>query len=365
MVDDVAESADRIGVVLFNLGGPDGPAAIEPFLRNLFSDPAIIGLPSPFRGWLAWLIARRRAPTAATIYAKLGGRSPLGEQTAAQAAALEVALTARGMTARVVVAMRYWHPRSDAAAQALKAFQPSRIVLLPLYPQFSTTTTASALADWQAAADRVGLAALTRAICCYPEDAGFVAAVAEVLTSALAALPSRPPVRVLFSAHGLPERVVVKKGDPYPRQVEATVAAVCRRVGPGAADAVVCYQSRVGPLKWIGPAIEDELVRAAKDGVAVVVVPIAFVSEHSETLVELDIEYREKAEALGVPQYVRVATVQTHSAFIEGLADQVVAVQSRPAATAPVSGRRWCDIGHGGCPCAIPEAGEGGLRNAG
>jgi ferrochelatase len=318
----------RIAVVLFNLGGPDQPDAVQPFLFNLFSDPAIIRLPQPFRWMVAKLISSRRAPVAREIYANLGGGSPLLPNTKAQAAALEAAL---GPEHKCFIAMRYWHPRGRQTAQEVAAWAPDRIILLPLYPQFSSTTTASSMIEWRAEARRAGLRAPETLVCCYPEDPGFIAALASRVREGLAQAGDRPGgCRILFSAHGLPARVIAA-GDPYRWQVEASVAAAMRAVGPGI-DHVMCFQSRVGPLEWIGPSTEDEIKRAAADGVAVVVVPVAFVSEHSETLVELDIEYRHLAEQSGIECYVRVPTVDTAPDFIEGLAQLVrnAAGEARP-----------------------------------
>lgn len=307
----------KLAVVLFNLGGPDGLEAVEPFLRNLFSDPAIIALPAPLRLPLAWFIARRRAPIAREIYAHLGGGSPIVAETQKQARALEAALSDGGVEAKAFIAMRCWHPFSDGAAQAVKAFGPDRIVLLPLYPQFSTTTTASSLKDWTRAARKAGLEVPTRQVCCYPDEPGFVAAAAARLKAQLADLNPGISYRILLSAHGLPKRTIAR-GDPYQWQVERTAKAILAEL-PGL-DAQICYQSRVGRLEWIGPATEAEIRRAGAEGKGVIVAPIAFVSEHSETLVELDIEYAKLAREAGVPDYRRAATVGDEGEFIAGLA---------------------------------------------
>jgi protoporphyrin/coproporphyrin ferrochelatase len=312
----------KIAVVLFNLGGPDSLDAVEPFLRNLFSDAAIIRLPGFLRYPLARLIAARRAPVAREIYRHLGGRSPILEETQAQAAALEGALTRAGFTARCVIAMRYWHPLTVAAVAAVKAFSPDRVVLLPLYPQYSTTTTGSSLSEWRAGARRAQLTAPHHEVCCYPFEAGFVAAVSELLEQATARTRNGVSYRVLFSAHGLPKRVI-DSGDPYQWQVERTVQAIL--TSRPVADHVICYQSRVGPLEWIGPSTDNEVRRAGAEGKGLIVVPVAFVSEHSETLVELDIEYGKLARESGVPDYIRVPAVRTHPAFIDGLARLVTA----------------------------------------
>jgi len=312
----------KVAVVLFNLGGPDSPEAVEPFLRNLFSDPAIITLPALFRWPLARLIAKRRAPIAAKIYDHMGGRSPIFEETRAQANALEQALSKDGLQAKAFVAMRYWHPFSGGAARAVKAFAPDKIVLLPLYPQYSTTTTGSSLLDWAKAARKAGVKAPTSRACCYAWDGGFVVAAVAKIQDAIQDLQPGLSYRLLLSAHGLPKRVI-QKGDSYQWQVEQSAAAIVKALARPELEPVVCYQSRVGPLEWIGPATDAEITRAGKDGRGVIVAPIAFVSEHSETLVELDIEYRKLAEETGVPDYRRAATVGTHPDFIEGLAGLV------------------------------------------
>jgi ferrochelatase len=307
----------RHAVVLMNLGGPDSPAAVRPFLYNLFSDPAIIGLPVPLRLPLAWLIAMRRNAVATEIYAHLGGASPLLANTEAQAQGLEAAL---GADYRCFIAMRYWHPLTAAAVAAIKAWQPDEIVLLPLYPQFSTTTTGSSLTAWRHEAARQDLDCSTRAVSNYPTEPGFVAALAGSIDIALATATAQGvPVRLLLSAHGLPLKIV-RRGDPYPQQVEATAAAVVAALPHPLADWRVCYQSRVGPLAWLGPSVDEEVRRAGRDGVAIVIAPISFVSEHSETLVELDRDYRRLAEASGVPGYWRASAVGTDPRFIAGLA---------------------------------------------
>jgi ferrochelatase len=313
----------KLAVVLFNLGGPDSLDAVEPFLTNLFSDPAIISLPKLLRLPLARFIARRRAPITQEIYRKLGGSSPILPETEAQARALEAALAAQGHEARAFIAMRAWKPFSAEAARAVKAWNPQQIVLLPLYPQFSTTTSASSLDDWDEAAKQEDLSAPQSRVCCYPWDEGFVDSVARLIGEAFAKKKPTVDYRLLLSAHGLPKRVIAK-GDPYRWQVEKTAAAIVDRLGISGLDCSVCYQSRVGPLEWIGPATDAEIRRAGRDGKGAIVAPIAFVSEHSETLVELDMDYAELARESGVPDYLRVPTVGTHPEFIDGLARLVL-----------------------------------------
>jgi ferrochelatase len=341
----------KTAVVLFNLGGPDRPEAVKPFLTNLFSDPAIIGLPGPLRWLVPRLIAGRRAPLAREIYGKIGGGSPIVPETEAQAEALDAALALRGLTAKSFIAMRYWTPFSDQAAAEVRAWGAEEVVLLPLYPQFSTTTTASSLADWRRAAKAAGLELPEARACCYPRQPGFIAAEVRLVREALAQRKPGLPYRVLFSAHGLPE-VVVERGDPYQWQVERTAGAIVDGLGISGLDWNICYQSRVGPMKWIGPATDAEIRRAGEAGTGLIVVPIAFVSEHSETLVELDIEYARLAKEVGAPDYIRVPTVGTAPEFIEGLADLVMAAlgDARPATCG--SGRI--------CPAAQRRCGYGG-----
>jgi ferrochelatase len=336
----------KIAIVLFNLGGPDSPEAVRPFLKNLFSDPAIISLPSFLRLPLASFISSRRTPKTQKIYDQIGGSSPILGQTEAQARALEEVLGGEHEW-RGYVCMRYWHPMTEAVVRSVKRFAPDRIVLLPLYPQFSTTTTDSSMKAWKAAAAAAKLAVPTQTVCCYPDEPGFIAASVDLLKQGLAEAGNRP-TRVLFSAHGLPEKVI-KAGDPYQAQVERTAQAIADQTG--GLDWSVCYQSRVGPLKWIGPSTRAEVERAGKDGKSIVLYPLAFVSEHSETLVELDIDYRRVAGECGVPAYIRVPTVGTHPLFIEGLADRVRAVLAEPkVAVCHGATAMPCSQQHRGCP---------------
>jgi protoporphyrin/coproporphyrin ferrochelatase len=310
----------RIAIVLFNLGGPDGPQAVQPFLKNLFSDPAIIGAPGPIRWALANLISRTRAKSARANYAKMGGGSPLVPETLAQARALEDALMKvpdyQECEVKVFLAMRYWHPFIEEAVGEVARFAPDETVLLPLYPQFSTTTTDSSLKAWRKAGGQDA-----RLVCCYPGATGFLAGHVERVLEAYQAGGSPERVRILWSAHGLPEKIILA-GDPYQKQVEETVGAL-KPLLPDHFEHMICYQSRVGPLKWIGPSTEAALEKAASDGIGVIVVPIAFVSEHIETLVELDEEYQEKAHELGVPFYLRAKALGTNPSFIAELANLV------------------------------------------
>ena len=344
----------KLAVVLLNLGAPARPEDVRPFLFNLFNDPAIIDLPALPRYLLAHFVAGRRAKVARAIYKSLGGGSPLLPNTLAQATALRAELAGLG-DVEVLPAMRYWHPLSDATAAKVRALAPDKLVLLPLYPQFSSTTTGSSLTAWSASTAAGGLAAERRTVCCYPAEPGFIAALAAltrpVYERTRAAFAAKPP-RVLFSAHGLPKRLV-ERGDPYQAQVETTAAAIVRELAIPGLDWRICYQSRVGPLEWLGPYAEAEIAAAGAAGIPLVVVPIAFVSEHSETLVELDITYRDEARAKGVPVYERVPTVGTHPKFIAGLARLVREALARPAHLAADGGKRLCPPAGSRCAMAV------------
>ncbi|MGJ3231663.1 MAG: ferrochelatase [Oceanicaulis sp.] len=337
----------RIAVVLFNLGGPDRPENVRPFLRNLFRDPAIISAPGPVREFLAWLISTTRTKEATANYEKMGGGSPLVPETEKQADALLKALqSARPADQfRCFLAMRYWHPFVKEAVAEVKAWGADEVVLLPLYPQFSTTTTASSLKAWKVAGGPEA-----RTVCCYPTEPNLIKAHAKLIEQSWEAAGRPDNPRVLFSAHGLPE-FTVKKGDSYQWQVEQTVAAVVRRLPEALKEHEICYQSRVGPLKWIGPATEEAIERACEDGKHIILSPIAFVSEHIETLVELDEEYGELAEECGAPGYERVPALGTQPDFIEGLKTLALGALSGGAGLKPPAGSVLCPAEFGRCPC--------------
>ena len=344
----------RRAIVLFNLGGPDSPKAIQPFLNNLFSDPAIISLPSLFRLPLAKFISKRRTGIAQEIYTHLGGKSPLLDRTLEQASALETVLRKEypGDDVSVYVCMRYWHPMTPEVMADVISFDPDQILLLPLYPQFSTATTQSSLLDWIKTAKRKCLKIPTYSICCYATLEKLADAQADILNRVLDGVSDKAKTRVLFSAHGLPKKII-KRGDPYQWQVEQSAQLIAEVAGLSDAKWCICYQSRVGPLKWIEPSLEQELKRAAKDGAAVVVLPVAFVSEHSETLVELDIEYKDVAERLGVTEYHRVPAVGTHPIFIEGLKEIAVSAFEQQVELRSFRELRCCPSKYDKCPSRL------------
>ena len=341
---DNASARRRMAIVLFNLGGPDSLDAVQPFLFNLFNDPAIIGLPWPARPLLAKLISTRRREEASANYAHMGGFSPLLRETQAQAEALEVRLNAAlpAFDSRCFMAMRYWRPFTKDTAREVQAFAPDEVVLLPLYPQYSTTTTGSSIAAWRKAYKGGGR---TREVCCFFDTPSLAKSHASQIRHTFEAAGSPENLRLLFSAHGLPE-AVINRGDPYQGQVERTCAAIARELGEGW-DWSVCYQSRVGPMKWIGPSTPDAITQAAAEGKGVLVVPVAFVSEHVETLVELDRDYAELARARGCPVYLRAPALGVEPTFIDGLADTVAAALSK---TGCAPGGGACDRAWTQCP---------------
>jgi ferrochelatase len=317
-----------LGLIVLNLGGPDSPEDVEPFLRRLFGDPDVIqlGWASPLQGLLARMIAKRRAPLSREAYGQIGGRSPIRAESTAQAEAVAAALAARGIATVPVIAMAAWHPLADEAVATLAARGVRRAVALPLYPHESRATTGSSLNQLEEARAKTNggggleIAAIRR----YPDAAGYLDAVVARIEEAAATLPSdlRADAPVLFSAHGLPE-AYIRRGDPYLDDIRTTVAAITRRMELGP-RARLAFQSRVGPQRWLGPTTEAALDALAAQGTrAVIVVPIAFTGEHIETLQEIDILYKDRAEAAGIVHFARARTVGCHPAFIAALADLV------------------------------------------
>jgi ferrochelatase len=313
----------QIGVVLFQLGGPDSTEAIEPFLCNLFSDPDIIDFPLArlARQPLARLIAGRRAAHVARHYARIGGKSPLLEFTAQQARALESELR-RDSDARVVVAMRYWHPFTSEAIAEMERFAPPDIVLLPLYPQYSKTTTGSSLNEWSRCFHPNGWNPRVHLVREFFQEPLYLDSVAASISRMIAAFPDAAGVDVVFAAHSVPLETI-KAGDPYQSQIERTVDLVWRR-GAWPARRHLCYQSKVGPSRWLRPSLREKLQELAAAGSAnVLVVPISFVSDHVETLHEIDIEHREFAAGLGIADFRLMPGLNDSPQFIQALAHLV------------------------------------------
>ena len=309
-------------VILFNLGGPDKLENVEPFLFNLFYDPAILNLPNFLRFPLAKLIAKRRAPTAKKIYQELDGSSPILKLTEEQSHALESKLNQDDNSSdyKCFIVMRCWHPRAENVVKEVIHYNPDEIILMPLYPQFSAATSGSSIKEWNDICVKNNYKVKTSTICCYPTDNYFVEAHKNEIFKKISNLKN---FKLIFSAHGLPEKNI-KKGDPYQWQVEQSVDKIVKALNIKELDWILSYQSRVGPLKWIGPSTEDIIVENSKLGKHIVLVPIAFVSEHSETLVELDIEYKELADKNGCINYSRVPALGTNVNYIKAMSNLII-----------------------------------------
>ena len=268
-------------VILFNLGGPDKLESVEPFLFNLFNDPAIISIPAIFRYPLAKLISKRRAPITKNIYREIGNKSPILELTQDQAKSLEKSLSIKG-DYKCFIVMRFWHPRATDVIKKVREYSPDEIILLPLYPQYSASTSGSSINEWKNLCKKENYQVKTKIICCYPTENNFVESHARLIKKIIKNLENKN-FKLLFSAHGLPENKI-KKGDPYQWQVEQTVEGIMNKLKDENLDYIISYQSRVGPMKWIGPSTDEMIIKYSKEKKGIVIVPVAFVSEHSETL---------------------------------------------------------------------------------
>ena len=309
-------------IILFNLGGPDKLENVEPFLFNLFNDPAILNLPTFLRYPLAKLISNRRAPVAKKIYAELGGSSPILKLTREQSDALEIKLnqTQEEDEYKCFIIMRCWNPRAKDVIKDVQLYGPDEVVLMPLYPQYSAATSGSSIKEWKDVCKKNNYHVKTSTICCYPTDQNFINAHTKEIIKKIKDLKN---FKLIFSAHGLPEKNI-KKGDPYQWQVEQSVKKIVENLNDENLDWILSYQSRVGPLKWIGPSTETIIIENSKIGKHIVLVPIAFVSEHSETLVELDIEYKEIADANGCKNYTRVPALGINEDFIKAMSELII-----------------------------------------
>lgn len=330
----------RLCVFLLQLGGPRGPSDIEPFLRNLFED--VLPLPAWAKKTVAGFVARRRAPKVAPLYEEIGGGSPIGANTAAQAAALEATLCQQGFDARVLVAMRYTPPRAcEALVEARRDWSDATWVALPLYPQYSFATSRSSLDELSSlltAVEREHLAIIEA----YPTDPGYLDAIATCVRESFDNVPGamKGATHVVFSAHGLP-LALIRRGDPYPQQVEQSVRGVVERLGL-TNPVHICFQSRVGPVRWLTPSTIETIEQLGQQGVrSVVVVPISFVSEHIETLHELDIQLREIARRVGIMDFRRAPTPAVRPNFIAALARlaAAAAINDAQATSPPAPGR--------------------------
>ena len=336
-------------VILFNLGGPDKIENVEPFLFNLFNDPAILNLPTILRYPLAKLISNRRAPVAKKIYEELGGSSPILKLTKEQSEALETKLnqTETDSEYKCFIVMRCWNPRANVVIKDVQSFNPEEIILMPLYPQYSAATSGSSIKEWKNVCKKNNYHVKTSTICCYPTDQNFINAHTKEIIKKIKDLKN---FKLIFSAHGLPEKNI-KKGDPYQWQVEQSVKKIVENLNIENLDWILSYQSRVGPLKWIGPSTEDIIVENSKLGKHIVLVPIAFVSEHSETLVELDIEYKEIADTNGCKNYTRVPALGTNEDFIKAMSELIIKKNEYKLSENLYPPKIQCPSNFKKCPC--------------
>jgi ferrochelatase len=324
----------RVGVLLLNLGGPDQLDDVRPFLFNLFSDPEIIRLPIPWlQRPLAWLISTTRARKSKENYHQIGGGSPLRRITEEQARALEQKLREQGADAQVYIGMRYWYPFTEEAIARIKRDGIDQLVILPLYPQFSISTSGSSFRllerIWREDPDFQNIQHTV--ITSWYDRPGYLQAMADLIAQQLDQYDDPNSVHIFFSAHGVPVSYVEEVGDPYQREIEACTELIMRTLNRPNAH-TLAYQSRVGPVEWLKPYTEDAIAELAEQGVEkLLVVPISFVSEHIETLQEIDIEYREIAEEAGIEDFQRVPALNTHPTFIQSLADMVTDALQSPA----------------------------------
>jgi len=323
----------RVGVLLLNLGGPEQLEDVRPFLYNLFSDPEIIRLPFTWlQKPLAWMISTLRYTKSQENYKEIGGGSPLRRITEEQAAALQQKLQERGHDVQVYIGMRYWHPFTEEALVKIKRDRIEELVVLPLYPQFSISTSGSSFRllerIWETdpALQQINYTVVPS----WYERSGYQQAMAQLIAQELDHCPDPDKVHLFFSAHGVPLSYVEEAGDPYQREIEACTEAIVNTLNRPNSH-TLAYQSRVGPVEWLKPYTEEAIAELAQRGVEdLLVVPISFVSEHIETLQEIDMEYRELAEESGIKNFYRVPALNTHPGFIEDLAALVVESLEKP-----------------------------------
>ena len=317
----------KTGVLLFNLGGPDDLRDVRPFLYNLFSDPEIIRIKSDLlRHTLAWFIATVRQGKSRDLYRQIGGGSPLRRITEAQAAALGAALTAKGISNQVYVGMRCWKPSIEEAVDRILQDRITRLVLLPLFPQYSVTTTGSCLKHFEELDQKLGLRSKMQIsiVRNWFDEPLYLESMEHLIRGAINGFssPKLRPIHLLYSAHSIPARYV-KEGDPYLGQTQQSVELINARLG-NAYPSSLAFQSKVGPVKWLSPATKDVLGELGKNGItAVMAIPISFVSDHIETLQEMDISYRDIALKSGIREFRRVPALNVDPAFISALADLV------------------------------------------
>lgn len=330
----------KTAIILLNLGGPRKLSEVRDFLFNLFYDKTILNFPNPVRWLMAQIISRARNKKACEIYKLLGGKSPILEETIAQANALEDVLDKNKY--KVFVCMRHAKPNIDDLEQEIKQYNPDQIIAIPLYPQFSYTTTHSAVEQIKARFKNIK----TKFIGCFYTSKQFIDTHVDLIKNALEEVNLNNCI-ILFSAHSLPIKII-QKGDPYESQVKETVAKIVEKLP--LVEHKITYQSKVGPIKWLEPKTEDEILKACLEKKEIVVVAISFVSEHSETLVELDIEYKQIAQEHGI-KYVRVQTCRTHPKFIQSLKSLIEISENNHQNITSEAGKRLCDKDFKYCIC--------------
>ncbi|NHC35310.1 ferrochelatase [Scytonema millei] len=324
----------RVGVLLLNLGGPDRLEDVRPFLFNLFADPEIIRLPFPWlQKPLAWWISTVRTKRSQENYKQIGGGSPLRRITEAQAQALQARLEEKGQPTQMYIGMRYWHPFTEEAIARIKRDGIEHLVILPLYPQFSISTSGSSfrlLQQMWLEDPKLNSIEYT-VIPSWYKQPGYLQAMAQLIAQEVDGFANPDAVHVFFSAHGVPKSYVEEAGDPYQQEIEECTALIMQTLNrPNAYT--LAYQSRVGPVEWLQPYTEDAIQELGQQGVQdMVVVPISFVSEHIETLQEIDMEYREVAESVGIHNFRRVPALNTHTQFIDGMADLTIEALNSPS----------------------------------
>ncbi len=326
----------RVGVLLLNLGGPEQLDDVRPFLYNLFSDPEIIRLPVTWlQKPLAWFISSSRAKKSQENYKQIGGGSPLRRITEEQAQVLQTSLKEKGQEVQIYIGMRYWHPFTEEAIARIKRDQIEQLVILPLYPQFSISTSGSSfrllekLWDEDADLQQIEHTVITS----WYDSPGYLQAMAQLISQQLDQYDNPDDVHIFFSAHGVPVSYVEEAGDPYQREIEECTRLIMKTLNRPNKH-TLAYQSRVGPVEWLKPYTEDAIAELAEQGETnLLVVPLSFVSEHIETLQEIDIEYREVAEEAGIEHFHRVPALNTHPVFIDDLADMVIKAIADPQST--------------------------------
>lgn len=340
---------NRKAIVLFNLGGPDSIKNVRPFLYNLFSDKLIIRAPAIIRNLIALFISMTRYKSASENYLLMGGKSSLLEETEKQKKLLEEVLKERKKNNfKIFISMRYWYPFVDNVLVDLEEYNPSEIILLPLYPQFSSSTTLSSFNEFDDKIKKYKINSKIRKICCFFDNDNFISSHTKAIINILDKIEDKKNIRILFSAHSIPVKYV-ESGDPYEWQINKTYNSIISKQEISQFESILCYQSKVGPIKWLSPNTEEEVIRAAKENKTIVVVPIAFVSEHIETLVELDIEYKKIADKYSA-KYYRVPTLSDDINFINCLADYIEKAENSKEQVISF-GKKKCETQFNNCIC--------------